>query len=339
MSDEELDYSEEELALTVTPTPLCSSSEAEEPAPKRRRAACPEGCILTREGDAEVMYHWRAVHEQQVLLFCCSYPDCGRKFPVSDAAMLDHIVAAHHLTPRQLSGIRSLPRVVELKKNTRFCEPRSARPYLASVLPARAVGFNDKYKLLRQIRQALGEEQDGKSADSNVAPPPPSQPLPPREEPAARESRADEPEEGVVTVSSLSELPLLAPGSGATTRMLRRHIEDLDGLSGRVALERAATVRRLECSQDRRIRELERELSLARQQQAVLERRLQKYEDGRRHGPAPPRVAGDLERIPSTAAFILFPAAGVSAVYRLQAEDVELLDLHQRTPCLSSDRL
>lgn len=113
-------------------------------------------------------------------------------------------------------------------------------------------------------------------------------------------------------------------------------MEEVDSLTLSLQQSRLKAVRRMETLADREVRHYREELKTAKQRCAYLEAQLERTRTGKASLPC---IVGDLERVATTQAMILFPSIGYTQVYKLSPDDIRLLSLSNRDPCLSCEPL
>lgn len=360
MADEELDYDEEGLEAETVDTRMVVNPR------KKRRGGCPAvGCTMAGN-EEDVAKHWRHLHNQNIILYCCPAPKCGMKFPVWEEGMWQHLLRDHYFTQAQLSATKELPRVAQIVSNSRFRDPEMLRPYLPEpVLPDGSVSFLGKKTLEDPMRGIMGVPDTSFQCQKPTLTPLLSLPIPRISQnpvvPGPAQTTAptvpssascpppsprtdQQPAVDLLEMGASSDPPtpvLIMPNlaSGATEEELKEQLWKIDAVAAQLQQVRSATVRRLDVACESQVAALKVELEAERKRSSTLEKELLRLRDTTRRRAPAAVVVGDLERVNSTSAFVLFPMMGSSAIYRLKGQDITLLDLKDRVPCLSSEPL
>ena len=310
LEHEELDY--DEVAESVEP-----------PAKRRKVLTCP-ACGQNSQNQEILERHWLAKHSKVVVMFLCLNATCGVK-KTSEREMKKHLRAAHNVD----STVAKLPWLCQTMPN-RYVEPHPtdglSPPVPDPAPPANSLPFKKKKEvvaLLENFMASTSKLESTSAVTTDVA-----------------EVSTHTTDEKTANLTPKPDIPIIkADNSSNTTGKLFNELTSIDAKMLHLQAARNNCAQRLEC-------QLFKELDAAREEMKALKARnhyltneLAKVKDqGRRHHLLP-AVVGDLERVATTRAFIVFPERGHSSVFPLQTSDYDLLDLENRLPCLSSESL
>ena len=319
-------------------------SEGEELTAKRQLLMCPADNSQDMGTYDNLCTHWSRIHQAYTLLYLCPFQGCGCK-KMMQPDIRQHVQEQHQLSGDALLVFDTIPAVVQVVPNRNYRYPGDHSPLSAAPeVPGGTFRFNQKVHASRMLQEKLrGVKAPPPTPATCSAPPAPPAPQVPSQAPPQALSAPVH-----IPGPSHQEVPRMTTTLPATSsrRVVDRHatVEQLEAhLRGirhkEVALwqERDEVLHRLERRSSEDLAQLRQEVQALRQRVEYLEgenKRLLKPDREPR-----PTIVGHLEAIPSTRALVVYPSGGHTAVYPLDGQDLCILDLPNRTPCLSSDSL
>ena len=268
----------------------------------------------------ELLSHWNQFHQLKLVAQLCPVQECSFQ-ATGNRKMEIHMESEHNFSRKQQGQIRKLiPKLAEFVRNEKYVNPGTITPVTGDfVLPKKCLPFSRKREISGKLKKLLGTEDlvsqtTGKTPNHNPV--------------------AETPSESAVQ-QSFTEVPAPAtmPGQQAapSTSDVLAQLQALEEEEENLKRRRQALLRKLSPEQ------------LAKENDDLV-RRNQYLQDEvmrlRNPGRTPlPIVVGDLQRIVSTRALLLYPSFGRTSVYPLEASDYEHLNIEERDQCLSCEPL
>ena len=146
------------------------------------------------------------------------------------------------------------------------------------------------------------------------------------------------------TLPRFSEVPKCKTTASATTsaapseerQALIERLQQIDGQKAALDVERVDVVHHLTCQEGEGMQRLRQELAETQQRCHLLESQLARL---RSSSDVPAEFVGSLQSICTSHALLLLPDRGHTSVYHLTQRDLVALDLSDREPALSCERL
>ena len=316
--------------------------EAEEPLGKRQLLMCPADNCQDMGSYEHLCEHWSRIHHAYTLLYLCPFQGWGCK-KMMKPDIRQHAQEQHQLSRDSLLVFDTVPAVVQVVPTRNYKYPGDHSPLTSTPeVPEGTFRFQDKIRASVLLQEKLIALQVNHATSSTQ--PPPSAPRPSASTANAPPSAVlglPRQSEGSSAVRSATSPPATSSRKvvdrNASMEQLELHLRQIRHREVTLWQERDNVLHRLENRSNEEIAQLRQGVQALRQRMVFLEgenRRLLKPDREPR-----PVIVGHLESIPSSRALVLYPTSGHTSVYPLDGQDICLLDLPNRTPCLSSDAL